>query len=169
MPRKKIAEPTIAVCKQFGRPSKYSKELAELICDKLVEGKSLIRICREDGMPSTVTVYAWLKTNKEFLNKYSLAREIQADTLADEILDIADNGTNDYTEDKNGNRVVNYDHINRSKLRVTARMWYAAKVAPKKYGDRQAVEMSGLNGAPINPVQIYLPQKGSLEKDGKPI
>jgi hypothetical protein len=48
--------------------------------------------------------------------------------------------------------------------RVDARKWFASKVAPKKYGDRAATELSGPNGEPLAPpvINIYgkpLPEK----------
>lgn len=62
--------------------------------------------------------------------------------MAEETIEIADNGLNDFQVDEEGNPVVDHDHIKRSQLRVAARQWYVSKVAPKKYGDRQHVETS---------------------------
>lgn len=77
------------------------------------------------------------------------AREAQADTLAEEILQIADDGSNDTYTDDEGRTHVDYDHISRSKLRVDARKWLASKMAPKKYGDRITNEHTGANGGAI--------------------
>jgi hypothetical protein len=124
-------------------------------------GESLLAICQDEGMPSTNTVYRWLveKDKPEFRDKYARAREIQADTLAAEILQIADDGKNDTYTDAEGNVRVDYDNINRSRLRVDARKWYASKLAPKKYGDRIQQEVSGPDGNAVQ-VQFIIPDNG---------
>lgn len=76
--------------RKIGRPSKYSDELAEKICEKIANGRSLRSICAEDGMPTTSTVCKWLIENKEFSEQYARAREKQADYFAEEIIEIAD-------------------------------------------------------------------------------
>lgn len=126
-----------------GRPSKYSPELGKQICTEMVSGRSLRSICRsEEWAPCLSTVCNWLAGNKQFLEQYAQARESQAELLADEIIEIADDGTNDYVEvqKKNGAVVLcDNEHINRSRLRVDARKWAASKLLPKKYGDKVAV------------------------------
>lgn len=109
----------------------------------LAEGKSLVSICQLDSMPSTVTVYSWLQKHEEFLNIYTRAREDQADTLADQIIDIADDGKGDVKLDKEGNEKTDAENVQRSRLRVEARKWVAAKLKPKKYGDKVQTEISG--------------------------
>lgn len=127
---------------KMGRPSKYSQEVADKICHLLsTTSQGLTTICQSTDMPSTVTVYAWLKDpeHADFLNKYTYAREAQADFLADEIIEIADDGSNDFMTVKKGDMeytVENKEVTNRSKLRVDARKWKASKLAPKKYGDK---------------------------------
>lgn len=123
-----------------GRPSTYSADIAGRICDRLSAGETLREICRDDAIPAQSTVYLWLRTQAEFSEQYARAREVQADTWADEIVEIADNGSNDWVarnhgEDDDGWR-VNGEHIQRSRLRVDARKWLMAKAAPKKYGDK---------------------------------
>lgn len=90
-------------------------------------------------MPSYSTVMNWALNEPDFLEKYNAARGIQAERMIDEILDIADDGTNDYTtREIRGQEVEVFDHehVQRSKLRVEARLRIAAKLLPKKYGDR---------------------------------
>lgn len=126
-----------------GRPSTFSTAVASAICDRLTNGESLREICRSEGMPDKSTVMRWLGTNEEFRDQYARAREAQADHFADEILEIADDGSNDWMERKQGEEtvtVVDHEHISRSKLRVDARKWLMSKMAPKKYGDRLALE-----------------------------
>lgn len=141
-----------------GRPSKYSQPIADKLCEELVEGRSLRRICLDDDMPAASTIFKWLKQNEDFAEQYARAREAQADTLADEIVDIADDGSNDYMgEDEK----YNGDAVARSRLRVEARKWVAAKLKPKKYGEKldltsggdklpsSSVDVSGLSEAAL--------------------
>ena len=133
-----------------GRPSKYTKEIATKICEGIISGQSVRSICENDELPSATTVFNWLASSKQpFLEQYTQAREIQAEIMADEILDIADDGTNDYVEreTQKGTIVVcDQEHINRSRLRVDARKWVASKLLPKKYGDKLEVGGQGERG-----------------------
>ncbi|HHA2515017.1 TPA: terminase small subunit protein [Stenotrophomonas maltophilia] len=128
----------------MARPSKYSQQLADAICDLLVDGKSLRTICSTAKMPSRSTVIRWLAENEAFRNQYARARELQADTLAEEILDIADKAVLGERLKKDGKGKVlerqTGDMVERSKLMIDARKWYAGKLQPKKYGERVALD-----------------------------
>ncbi|MEN6536667.1 MAG: hypothetical protein ABFD89_23630 [Bryobacteraceae bacterium] len=138
--------------KAIGRPSQFSRAVADRICIKIAEGRSLRSICRDPGSPSIDAVMRWLgdETKADFRQQYARAREAQADRLAEEILEIADDGTNDTYVDENGNTRTDQDVIARSRLRVDARKWLASKMAPKKYGDKLLSEHTGADGGPIN-------------------
>src|SRR5690242_3251509 len=77
---------------------RFTQQVADRICEELANGSSLRSICLADDMPSVSTVCRWLSENAQFREQYAYAREAQADTLADEILDIADDGVNDWVE-----------------------------------------------------------------------
>ena len=112
--------------KKQGRPTKFTQELADLICERMSNGESLRSICREIGLlPSTVIM--WMNHNKVFFEQYAQARQKQADSYADMILDEAFN-----THDAQIGR-----------LRVDALKWVASKLAPKRYGDKVEVEQTG--------------------------
>jgi hypothetical protein len=139
--------------KKTGRPSKYTLKVAEEICSRLMEGESLRSICRDEHMPHRGTVFNWLHNKPGFFDQYARARDAQADTLFDECLDIADDGANDWMEKRtrSGEVVesVNHEHISRSKLRVDTRMTMAKRLAPKRYGDKTSMELTGKDGGPI--------------------
>lgn len=126
-----------------GRPTDYSEYIADKVCDGLSNGKSLVEICRANDMPNCSTIYRWLDKHAEFCKMYTRAREEQAETLADQIIAIADETHNDIEIDDNGNARTNHEAIQRSKLRVEARKWTAAKLKPRKYGEKQHIEHSG--------------------------
>lgn len=137
----------------MARPSDYSQETASRICGELAEGKSLRTICLAEDMPACSTVFRWLTEHDTFQEQYARARDAQADAIFDEILDIADDGSNDYVTKKNADgseyEAIDHEHISRSKLRVDARKWMAGKLRPKKYGDRQI-----LSGDPEAPLSV---------------
>jgi hypothetical protein len=132
----------------------FTQEQADLICQRIADGESLRTICSDEGMPATSTVFKWLNEQTTFSEQYARAREAQADALFDEILEIADDGSNDWMERKNqdGENIgwrENGEALRRSALRVDARKWMAAKLQPKKYGDRITQELTGKDGGPI--------------------
>jgi len=131
------------------RPSSFSQYLADELCDKLAAGQSLKAICANDaGLPSERSIYRWLadEANEAFRQQYARAREAQADAIFEEILEIADDGSNDWmsnNEPEDPGYRLNGEHVQRSRLRVDARKWMAGKLAPKKYGDKLIAEHSG--------------------------
>lgn len=129
-----------------GRPSIYTQELADSICAKLAEGESMRTICRDEGMPDMSTVFRWLRTDQEFCKQYARAKQESADAMAEEILDISDNGSNDWMEVQYGETEAwkaNGEAIQRSKLRVDTRKWLMSKMKPKRYGDQLDVTSGG--------------------------
>lgn len=147
--------------KTVGRPTVYSDLVAGKLCAYIADGMSLRNVCKQPGMPSTATVMRWLADDSKvaFREQYACAREAQADLLAEQILDIADeectmvradkHGSND--DDGEGRTEVVFDStaVARNRLRVDARKWLASKMAPKKYGDKLQTELTGANGGAI--------------------
>ena len=139
-----------------GRPTVYSDKLAELICDRLAEGESLRAICRDEAMPSTTTVKRWLRKDEEFRAQYVRAREDQAEHYLDEIIEIADDDSQDTSYGDSGPK-ANTEWISRSKLRVDTRKWAMSKLAPKKYGDKMALTDGEGKPLPAPIIQIIAP------------
>lgn len=124
-----------------GGPSIYTQELADAICLRLSNGETLTSICCDEGMPHVSTVIKWaLDEKSEFFQQYSRAREIGYLKMADELLDVADDGRNDWMirKTKRGDEfeIVNKEAVDRSKLRVDTRKWLLSKALPKVYGDK---------------------------------
>ena len=144
-----------------GRPSIYTPELAAQICAHIADGKSLRAIAALDGMPHQDTIMAWLDGSKPaFSEQYARAREAQADKLAEEALQIADDGRSDTYLDAEGNERTDNEVIQRSRLRVDTRKWLASKMAPKKYGDKVAI-----GGADdLGPVQTITKEMTDAER-----
>jgi hypothetical protein len=126
----------------IGRPTTFNQKTADLICMMLSEGMSLRQILKADKggvLPAQSTVYEWLLRHASFAEQYARAREEQADTNADEILEIADEMPPEYTDEK-GRTSLDITYIQWQKNRIEARKWTAMKLKPKKYGDRVALE-----------------------------
>lgn len=133
-----------------GRPSSFTQEIASEICERISDGESLRSICKSDDMPDKATVFRWLAdaTNESFRDQYARAREVQADTLFEECLDIADDSSRDTKTLEDGREVVDNEVVQRSRLRVDTRKWMAGKLRPKVYGDK--LELSGNKDAPLH-------------------
>jgi hypothetical protein len=128
-----------------GRPTKFTQSLAAIICERIADGESLRSICRDEAMPAKSTVLAWLADDDKtaFRTKYAQAREIQADGFVDEMVEIADDGSNDWMEKNFGEEtrwVENGEVLRRSQLRISTRQWIAEKLKPKKYGAKVELE-----------------------------
>lgn len=81
--------------------------------------------------------------------------------IFEEILTIADSQEGDVII-VDGREVTNHDVIARAKLRVDARRWMIGKMAPKRYGDRAALEVSGPDGGPIKTItETMTPQEAA--------
>jgi hypothetical protein len=136
--------------KKTGR-STYTKQMADIICIRLSEGESLKEIVRTEGMPDRATVYRWLLEQPAFCDMYTRAREEQADTLADEIIAIADESPEvNEIRDKHGDVVdikIDSGYVAYQKQRIEARKWTAMKLKPKKYGDK--LELAGDPNSPL--------------------
>jgi transposase-like protein len=109
----------------------YTPELADKVCAAIADGKSIRAVCKLAGMPSKATVFRWLREHPEFAAAYEVATDERADTMIDEIVDIADNCK------------VDKDSIRKAKLRIDARVEQAQRMKPKKYGAKITQEHTG--------------------------
>lgn len=109
----------------------------DAICDMTADCIPQRTIAAKIGV-SWATFTKWIDDDKGRTEQYAHARLAQADKMADDILAISDDGSNDTYETEDGTR-TNQDVIARSRLRVDARKWLASKMAPKKYGDKLAI------------------------------
>lgn len=137
----------------MARPQEYTDDCAREICLRLMDGESLVSICADENMPARSTVYLWLHDHVEFSDRYARAREVQATTFFDEVHQISDNtmlGEKRTIKADGSIEVTQADMIEHRRLRVDARKWMAAKLAPKKYGDKIDHEVSGSITVVIN-------------------
>lgn len=115
-----------------GRPTSFTPELGESICELIAEGNSLASICDREGMPSVTTVMNWLAKSDQgderfagFVEHYARVCEARSLIAFEEMLTISDDPT-----------LIDSDAIQRAKLRIDTRKWVIGRMNPKKYGDK---------------------------------
>lgn len=118
----------------------YSEEVADRICSLLTQ-KSLRKICVLPGMPHRVTVMRWMEAMPEFAARCARARIEQAEYMDDLIQDTAD-GTTECNAQAN-------------RVKIGAYQWRAARLKPKKYGDKMDLNVGGQpDGVPVAVARI---------------
>lgn len=123
----------------------YSVDLASLICERIAAGEPLTRITAEENMPSYGAVCKWLLEHSEFVEMYARAKDDQADYLADDLIRISD----EFPQmDQNGK--LDSAWVQWQRNRIDVRKWTAAKLKPRKYGDK--VQNTHEGGDPANPI-----------------
>lgn len=136
----------------MGRPSEFTQEVADIVCERIASGESVRSITKDELLPASTTIYRWLQANEVFREQYARAKEIQAEAMADELLEITDDGTNDWMTKRFGETEVkmpNPEVLQRSKLRVDTRKWIMSKLLAKKYGDKLDLNHSGNVGVQL--------------------
>lgn len=133
----------------LGRPTDFDQAITEEVCIRLMDGESLRSIVKDEHMPERKTIYNWLHKNDSFLHQYAKARKIQSETYFDEMVDIADDGSNDYYEKttRSGEVIeaVDHENINRSRLRVDTRKYI-----------HELMQSKGKIGEDAPPIQVNI-------------
>ncbi len=133
--------------KKNGRPTIYSQKLATEICKRLAIGESLVEICRGEKMPGYSTVMDWLFMSYkpgdprcDFPELYARAREVQAETYADQMVVLADQDANDVLYDLDGHPVqATTVRIQRHRLQIDTRWKIVSRMLPR-FAEKATVE-----------------------------
>ena len=139
------------VSKGAGRNSDYTDDIANEICSRISEGRSVHSICKDKDMPSRPTFYKWLADNESFLNKYNAAVEQRADYHFDEMIDIADKVEPESAE------------VAKARLQIDTRKWIVARMRPRKYGDN--IQEDDGNNDNVQPVQVTVNVRDARKPD----
>jgi len=122
------------------------QEVIAAILELVDDGKSLRQACKEIGFPRK-TFEHWVDADPELKAQYARARDNRAEKLFEEILTIQDERPEEVIQlDPNGEggtKRIDPAFVTWQKNRVEARRWMIGKMAPKKYGDKVDVELSG--------------------------
>jgi hypothetical protein len=109
-----------------GRPTTFKQEVADEICDLLMQGRLLREICADPNLPEESTVRMWAARDIEgFFAQYARARDIGWDVRAEGLVDEAKKATPE-----------NYNCV---RLAVDTEKWLVSKMKPRTYGDKLAV------------------------------
>jgi hypothetical protein len=131
----------------------FSQDIADQICERMIEGEDLVTICKDEGMPSRATVYRWMGENPAFEAQCARAREGLADHDASMIAEIARTTTKATAE---GDRV-----------RLAALQWLAAKRSPKRWGDKIELDAKvEVSSAPTDNLMAFLAMAETNGKKG---
>jgi hypothetical protein len=119
----------------------YTEEIEELILGELMSGRTLTDICRDPEMPHVRSVQNWLAKDRDgFAARCRRAREIGCEIMADEMVDIADDRSNDWivrhNKDGTTEAILDPERVNRARERIKTRRWRLSKILPRVYGDR---------------------------------
>lgn len=150
---------------KVGRPSEYTQEIADKICEQLALGWSLRTVCDAEDMPSVVTVFAWMRENDEFLKQYARATEERTEYQQEMLLEMGDEAIDHAeTADPKASGAV----VSAYKLKADNLKWSMSKMKPKKYGDKLDLTSGGEKlPTPIIPLNV-IPTNNGNDKDNKP-
>ena len=122
-----------------GRPSIYTAELSDRICQRLAGGESLRSICRDETMPAISSVMLWVVDGKheEFSEHYARARQANGQAHGDRVADLVDMVISGEIEPQ------------AAKVAMDGLKWSAERMAPKQYSNKQQLELTGKDGGAI--------------------
>jgi hypothetical protein len=114
-----------------GRPSSYTEEIADRICQGVADGKSLNTICKShDDMPTITTIFRWLADDRysAFRDKYTRAKRDQAESGFERITEIVQ-------------QVIDGEiDPNTARVAIDAIKWQLGKLKPNKYSDKIQID-----------------------------
>jgi hypothetical protein len=122
-------KPPSVTARPVGRPSSYTDEIADIICDRMINGENFSQICSDPLMPSRAALYRWRASRPDFDARCARAREALADFLLDKIEAMADETTE--------------ANVNSQRLKISTAQWRAEKMAPRTLGPRVNTEIMG--------------------------
>lgn len=132
--------------KTMGRPTIYTPELAELICDRVASNPNgIVRICNMfDDMPNHDTIHAWRHKYPEFSDRFMEARKKQShlmfESAIDEVQSISDY---EYINPKTGATCVDAGIVAMKKAIAFQKTHQAARISPAHYAvSKQSEETS---------------------------
>jgi hypothetical protein len=159
-----------------GRPTKYTKLLANEICRRIASGRTTLSVSKDEDMPNRSTIIDWTYQHEEFSIMYDAARKKLYDHWADEIVDEACDESRDYQKRKrtkisnDGKKTIkeiieetvsDNTATGRDRLKVDSKKWLLSRLLPKQYGDKIEQQITGKDGAEFQPVlNITIEKKG---------
>lgn len=124
----------------FGRPTKYTPELGERVCELLATHTvSMKKICSMyDDLPDESTIRRWRLKDLNFRLQYLEAKRMQSDLMVEEIDDLI--LEINYYRDSEGNQRIDAPSVALATARMNNRKWHASRLMPQLYGDKNLAD-----------------------------
>lgn len=140
-------------------PEEEKEKYVKDVCEIYANGTTLTKACEVAGITKD-RFWRLIGQNESYYHLFREAREKNAEALVEQMIEIADDGRNDFMEqfDKDGEHrgyFINGEHSKRSELRIKTRQWIASKHKAKLYGDSSLVKLADNEGDKLNLPQIY--------------
>jgi len=106
------------------RPTEFSQEIADRLCDRISSGDTIRDIVQDIDMPNKRTIRKWRAENSEFFSQYIAAFQDHGQLLIDQIkrhMDSLENGEIDPQV---------------AKILIDTKMKLAGRLYPEIYGDK---------------------------------
>lgn len=125
-------------------------DLFYLLCERIAQGEPMVSVCADQTMPSYRQVFKYMHKDEKARELYYAAQECRMETMADEILTISYDDSQDFSiDEKSGRRISHNDVVQRARLKTDNLKWTMAKMAPKRFGEKNQTEVTGSGGAPL--------------------
>lgn len=122
-----------------GRPSKSTPAIVDELCERIINGEPLTKICRDGHMPSFGTVWRWEREDEEFRELATRALRYGTHYLAHECIEIADGSDDPATK----------------RIRIDTRLRLIGKWNSKAYGDKIDVTTTDPAARPMTFAEFY--------------
>ena len=130
-------------------PAKKTPKLIEEVLSRIAQGETLASLGRELKFHPT-SWSQWVHDDEDLAIAYAQARDVGADVIADDVLRIIDEEPERVVQiDEDGNKStsrLDSAGVAWARNRAELRLKLLAKWAPKKYGDKQQVEVGNKDG-----------------------
>ena len=132
-----------------GRKPQLNGPTMTRIYDYLCDGDSMMTVARRIGV-NRASIYRWIKGNEKLAAMVKEAREIQAGTYIDQIIEISDDESKDLIVDpETGRKYPNAAAVARAKLKISTRKKLAGYYHPTEFGDSAKIDVTS-NGESIS-------------------
>jgi len=112
----------------MGKTLYNPQKVMDAVVDGMSKGIPITTVLKKKGMPSAMQFYRWVKKSPELQDQLNYGYELRGHYLADKIIKVA-KGSGDNSKEA----------VARNRLEFDAHRWTAARMFPKKYGDKMDV------------------------------
>lgn len=102
---------------------------------RIAEGESMYTVCADEHMPARTTTYKAISADSNMRVEYETAMEHQADKRAEQIVELS------LQAKQRAAMGASTEEINAIKLVINSLQWVASRINPKKWGDKQSIDL----------------------------